>query len=153
MPKLPERDKNRCRIHLGYVMDAVPDGDAFVLEDRMDNIRNNQEIQWIQGLLDRCDEAWDRMFLDRQATGIARTVSTIGDINRTETVNVAESMKARRGAYDMAVELLSQQLAVPVYRKVGGARLHEVTGRRRSLPRGPADTCRSDKMWMSLNFG
>jgi hypothetical protein len=153
MTALPDKDKNRCRIHLGYTLDAVPDGNAFVLEDRMDNLRNLQEVQWIQDLLNKCDYAWNRMFLDDQATGIARTVVTVGDINRNETVNVSESMKSRQNAYKMAVECLGQQLAVPVFRWVGGGRLHSVVSRRRSLPRGPADTCRSDKLWLSLNYG
>lgn len=153
MVALPEKDKNRARIHLGYTLDAVPDGDAFILEDRMDNLRNLSEVQWIIKLLDKCDYAWNRLFLDDQATGIARTVNYIGDINRTETVNTAESPQQREKFYELAVRLLGQQLAVPVYRWVGGGRLHTVENRRRSLPRGPADTCRSDKLWMSLNYG
>jgi hypothetical protein len=153
MPALIEKDKNRARIHLGYMLDAVPDGDAFVLEDRMDNLRNHQEVQWIGSLLNKCDYAWNRLFLDEQATGISRTVVTVGDINRSETVNVAESPQQREKFYKLAVDLLGQQLAVPVYRWVAGPRLHTVEGRRRSLPRGPSDTCRSDKLWLRLNFG
>lgn len=153
MAALPDKDKNRARIHLGYTLDAVPDGDAFILEDRMDNLRNYQEVQWIIKLLDKCDYAWNRLFLDDQATGIARTVNYIGDINRTETVNTAESPQQREKLYELAIKLLGQQLAVPVYRWVGGGRLHTVENRRQSLPRGPADTCRSDKLWMSLNYG
>lgn len=118
MAALPDKDKNRARIHLGYTLDAVPDGDAFILEDRMDNLRNYQEVQWIIKLLDKCDYAWNRLFLDDQATGIARTVNYIGDINRTETVNTAESPQQREKLYELAIKLLGQQLAVPV---IGGS--------------------------------
>jgi hypothetical protein len=152
MVALPEKQKNRVRIHLGYALDAVPDGDAWVLEDRMSNLRNQQEVQWIIDLLDKCDYAWKRLFLDDQSTGIARIVNIVGDINRTETTNLAETMKQREKAYELAIRLLSQQLAVPSYRFTGGQRLHTVEGRRRSLPRGPADTCRSDKLWLRANF-
>lgn len=152
MPKLPEATKNMVRIHLGYTLDAVPDGDAYVLEDRMDNVRNQAEITWIKKLVVQCDKAWERMFVDSQKTGVARITNIIGDINRTETTNIAESLKTREQAYEMAVKLLGQQLAVKPYRYVSGARLSAVENRRRSLPRGPADTSRTDKIYLSRRY-
>lgn len=152
MVSLSDRNKSRCRVHLGYVLDAVPDGDAWVLEDRMSNLRDRYEANWINRLLNECDTAWKRQFIDDQRTGIARITNITGDINRTETVNIAESKKVREKAYKETVLLLGQQLAVPVYRYVGGARLSTVIQRRRSLPRGPADTSRTDKIYMSRNY-
>jgi hypothetical protein len=153
MSKLSEKDKNRCRIHLAYTLDGVEDGDAFLLEDRMDNLRNNDEVRWIKMLLDKCDYAFNRMFLDNQATGIARVSNITGDIERTETVNTSEPLKVRQEAYKNAVMHLGTQLSVPVYRFFPARRFFEPTRRRRSLPRGPSDTCRSDKIVLLMRRG
>ncbi len=151
MPSLSEGDKARCRIHLCYVMDAVDSGDSALLEDRMANIGSETERCHISKLLDKCDKYWRELF--DPGTELNSVSTTIGDINRTQTVDVSRTRKQREDDYLLVVEYLALQLAVPNYRKLFKMyRAFSVQNRYSALPRGHSDTCRSDKLYLSCRY-
>lgn len=155
MVALSTDDKSRCRWHLGYVLDGVPEGDSAVLEDRMANMRDNYERRKIKLLLDACDNAETRMRLDSQTVAPNRSELITGDINRSILTQTAETRRQRRQAYVQCCEDLAIHLAVANYNNAGvlPGRLHKVDSRRVGRALGPADTCISDKIYLSINFG
>jgi hypothetical protein len=148
MVALPEEIKDKVRWHLGFVYDAVDPAWDSALEFRMDNLRNNYEATQVQTLTTKCEYAFNRQFVDDQSTGIAQSTIIVGDINRSETVNVAEARRQRQRAYVDACKLLARKLAVPYMGHEEGS-LPSSSRSYQFRPLGPADTSVGSKLLLA----
>jgi hypothetical protein len=117
MPALSDTQKENVRFHLAYNLDGVEDGDAVLLEDRINNVQSSAWIVRTQELLDDCEFAYVRQRSSNQETDIDRKTTIVGDVNRT-TVSYARERSNKRRDKDWiaTTDLLSLHLMVPNYR-------------------------------------
>lgn len=157
MPALTEADKQRARWHLYGSGGGVPAGDKAAIEEAIDNLPDNYTVQQVRRQLDRCDAAWEKTDVNGTSDPpVFQREITSGDINRS----VVRSAQDKRlvdyywQIYYKEVEDLARILWVPEYRtpendhwrfaRSGGEYVM-------SLP-GAADSCVSDRIYLSINY-
>jgi hypothetical protein len=136
---------------------GVPAGDKAAIEEAMENLPDNYTVQQVRRQLDRCDEAWTLTEVtSSNDPPIFQREITSGDINRS-VVRSAQDRRLRDYYWDIyykEVEQLARILWVPEYRtpnndhwrfaRSGGEFVM-------SLP-GVADSCVSDRIYLSINY-
>lgn len=115
MTILDPQDQKRVRFHLSYTSAAVPDGDQYLLETRMQNIPDLFTVGKIREHLDRCDRAFDKSEMDQQVAALLATDTYAGDINRTNVKQATESLKTRRQNYLFETNMLALRIGAPNY--------------------------------------
>lgn len=159
MPTVPTTLKNRVKRHLGYNRPrAVNPATIATLDTHLNSILENDDIYAQNGpsvtsLLDRCDNLWD--LTDPTSSKVfSQFQQIIGDVNRqTRTVTIDDVLKKNREAYYKATDDLAYFLNVPnLQRPTNSQYLFTNLGSSYVLaPSGAADTCISDRLWLSAN--
>jgi hypothetical protein len=159
MPSVPITLKNRIKRHLGYNRPrAVNPSTIATLDTHLDSILENDDIYSMNGpsivnLLNRCDELWE-LTNPLSSKVFSQFQQIIGDVNRqTRTVTINDVLKSNREAYYLATDDLSYFVNVPNLQRPRNAQyLFTNLGSAYVLaPSGAADTCVSDRLWLSLN--
>ncbi len=152
--------KDRIRIHLGYDRPrAINPATLQLFEQHLNSIFNDSSL-WsktspsIINLLERCDKIF-RMTDPTDSLVFSQFQQIIGDVNRsTRTLTIDDVIKKNREAYYLACDDLAFQLNVPNLRRPGMA-VSNFTSLGSSYvisPPGNADTCVSDRIYLSLNL-
>jgi hypothetical protein len=153
MASLSNDNKSRCRWHLGYIGYAgIPEGDAIQLEEAMNTIADSYTVGRIEGLLDRCDRAFDLTEIGA-STYTSKELIT-GDINRSVIKTSNSDIKQWRDNYLDESDQLALALWVPNYRRIDTEDRRE--GREsgewiKRLP-GIADSCVGTRIWVTENY-
>jgi hypothetical protein len=157
MPSVPTTLKNRVKRHLGYNRPrAVNPGTIATLDTHLDSVLENDDIYSLNGpsvinLLNRCDNLWD--LTDPTSSKVfSQFQQIIGDVNRqTRTVTIDNVLKQNREAYYKATDDLAFFFNVPnLQRPTNSQYLFTNLGSSYVLaPSGAADTCVSDRIYLS----
>lgn len=160
MPTLPTNIKNRIASHLGYDRPrAINPATLQLFNTHLNSLINNHSI-WsktgptIINLLQRCDKLF-RMTDPTDTLVFSQFQQIVGDINRqTRSVTIDDVLKKNREAYLKACDDLAFQLNVPNLRRPDAAAyMFTNLGNEYVLaPLGAADTCVSDRLYMSSNY-
>lgn len=159
MPSVPTNLKNRIKRHLGYNRPrAVNPSTIATLDTHLNSILENDDIYSRNGpsiinLLDRCDELWD-LTNPLSSKVFSQFQQIIGDVNRqTRSVAINDVLKSNREAYYLATDDLSYFVNVPnLQRPTNSQYLFTNLGSSYVLaPSGAADSCVSDRIYLSLN--
>jgi hypothetical protein len=159
MPSVPTNLKNRIKRHLGYNRPrAVNPSTLATLDTHLNSILENDDIYSRNGpsiinLLDRCDELWD-LTNPLSSKVFSQFQQIIGDVNRqTRTVTINDVLKSNREAYYLATDDLSYFVNVPnLQRPKNSQYLFTNLGSSYVLaPSGAADSCVSDRIYLSSN--
>lgn len=160
MPVLPQELLNRVKRHLGYNRPrAVNPSTLATLTTHVNSIIENGDIYARNGpsivtLLDRCDNLWD--LTDPTSNKVfTQFQQIIGDVNRqTRTVSIDSVLKQNREVYYKATDDLAYFLNVPnLQRPMNSTYLFTNLGSSYVLATpGAADTCISDRLWLSANW-
>lgn len=159
MPSVPTNLKNRIKRHLGYNRPrAVNPSTIATLDTHLNSILENDDIYSRDGpsiinLLERCDELWELTDpLSSKVFGQFQQI--IGDVNRqTRSVSINDALKSNREAYYLATDDLAYFVNVPnLQRPRSSQYLFTNLGSSYVLaPSGAADSCVSDRIYLSLN--
>lgn len=151
MASLSDYNKSRTRWHLGYIGYAgIPEGDAAQLEDAMQTIPDDYTIVRIEGLLDRCDRAFDLTEIGA-STYTSKELIT-GDINRSVIKTSNADLKQWQENYLNETDQLSVALWVPNYRRTTEGREGREMGEWIKRLPGIADSCVASRMWVAENY-
>lgn len=159
MPSVPTTLKNRIKRHLGYNRPrAVNPSTITTLDTHLNSILENDDIYAKDGpsiinLLDRCDELWELTNpLSSKVFGQFQQI--IGDVNRqTRSTSINDALKSNREAYYLATDDLAFFVNVPnLQRPINSQYLFTNLGSSYVLaPSGAADSCVSDRVYLSLS--
>ena len=159
MPQVPSALRTRIRRHLGYNRPRAVNPAAFQLfETHLDEILTNDDIYATQGpsittLLDRCDRLW-RQTDPTDSSVYSQLQQIVGDINRqTQTATIEDALNKNREAYYKATDDLAFFINVPNLQRPQNAQYMFVNLGSDFViaPPGSADTCISDRWYLSLN--
>lgn len=160
MPIVATTLKNRIKRHLGYNRPrAVNPATLATLDTHLNSILENDDIYARGGpsiinLLDRCDNLWD--LTDPTSSKVfSQFQQIIGDVNRqTRTVTIQDVLKLNREAYYKATDDLAYFVNVfNLQRPTNSQYLFTNLGSSYVLaPPGAADTCISDRLWLSTHY-
>lgn len=158
MPSLAALDKSRARWHLMGSGGGVPAGDKAAIEEAMDTLPDDYTLQQVRLQLDRCDQTWALTRVSEESDPpIFQREIYAGDINRT-IVRSAQDKRLRDyywSIYYAEVEQLARILWVPEYRTPASDHWRFARGGGeyvQALP-GVADSCISDRIMLSTNYG
>jgi len=115
MPALPFPTQQKVKFHLAY-SDAVPLGDAVLLENRMNTIASTELVTLITEQVARCDRVFGESELNKQTAGITYNRIITGDVNRTDREDRSEPTRLREKAYLRECDRLALSLGVLNYR-------------------------------------
>lgn len=159
MPVVATNLRGRIKRHLGYNRPrAVNPATLATLDTHLNSILENDDIYARDGpsiinLLDRCDNLWD--LTDPTSSKVfSQFQQIIGDVNRqTRTVTIQDVLKLNREAYYIATDDLAYFVNVPnLQRPTNSQYLFTNLGSSYVLaPPGAADTCISDRLWLSTH--
>ncbi|NJL10943.1 MAG: hypothetical protein HC908_14310 [Calothrix sp. SM1_7_51] len=159
MSVVPTDLKDRIKLHLGYDRPrAVNPASLQQFEAHLNSMVNNYGIYGKKGptitnLVEKCDKLF-RMTDPTDTLVFSQFQQIIGDVNRqTRTVTIDDVVKKNREAYFLACDDLAFQLNIPNLRRPDRAAYTFVNlGSEYVIsPPGAADTCLSDRIWLSLN--
>lgn len=160
MPVLPTNIRDRIASHLGYDRPrAVNPATMQTFDTHVQSFLNNNSINGSLGptvinLLNRCDRLF-RMTDPTDTLVYSQFQQIIGDVNRqTRSLTIDDALKKNREVYYQACDDLAFQLNVPNLRRPGAAAyMFTNLGSEYVLaPSGAADTCISDRIYLSLNY-
>jgi len=161
MPIVPDEIKNRVKKHLGYNRPrAINPATASVFETNLNSVINNGDIYSRSGpslinYLERCDKLW-RMTDPTDPLVFSQFQQIIGDVNRqTRSVTIDDVLKKNREAYYKATDDLANFVNVQNLARVEtAAYLFDTVGGSEYVfaPPGAADTCVSDRIYLSINY-
>lgn len=160
MPQVPESLRNRVRRHLGYSAPrGVNPATKARLQESFESMEANDDIYASQGpsvkaLVDKCDRLWDLTDPTNSAS-FSQFQQIIGDVNRqTRTLTIQDAIKVVWEAYYLATDQLAHFLNVPnLQRPNMSAYVFAKYGHDYVLtPPGAADTCISDRIYLSRNY-
>lgn len=159
MPIVPVNLKNRVKRHLGYNRPrAVNPATLATLDTHLNSILENDDIYSLDGpsvvnLTNRCDSLWD--LTDPTSPKVfTQFQQIVGDLNRqTRMVTIDSVLKQNREAYYKSTDDLAFFLNVPNLQRPNNSQyLFTNLGSSYVLaPPGAADTCVSDRLWLSVN--
>lgn len=155
MSALSELDKSRCRFHLGYGA-GVPAGDRARLEEAMNLLQDDHELKRIKEILSRCDRAFEATELLGDTSRFDSKELYTGDINRSVLRETTRDSRAWWENYLKETDLLAAHpLWVPNYRQEGNLRYRfaRIGAEFIMAVPGPADTCVSDRLQLSSEYG
>ncbi len=159
MPILPNDLKTRIASHLGYDRPrAVNPATLQIFDTHVNSLLTNNSIHGTKGptianLVKRCDKLF-RMTDPTDSIVFSQFQQIIGDVNRqTRTATIDDVLKKNREAYLKACDDLAFQLNVPNLRRPDtAAYMFTNLGSEYVLsPPGAADTCVSDRLYLSLH--
>lgn len=111
MSSLTPLQKSRIRFHLS-ITDAVPSGDLFYANQRLEVPRDESTISLIKRNLDGLDQTYQLM---TDPDSVTRTEVITGDVNRS-IVNTEVGPKTIVARYKMQCNLLADSLGVRNFR-------------------------------------
>jgi hypothetical protein len=160
MPALSDENKDKVRYHLNYKPGVTDSGVLAWLEEAMDLVPSNYAMARLEELLFRCEEAEKEAYTagqdtDNESFTLAAKEIYDGDIQRSRVQLRAVPADERWDNYVRECDHLATKLNVPnlqdpemlsrfSHLRTGGAYI-------KAIP-GPSDTCRSDKIYMSLYY-
>lgn len=115
MPQLPTTDRDRVRVLLSYLSDAVPYGDQALLERALLKDYSTTAITALQTQLTRCDRALTNSEINQQVAAVAYNRVIVGDVNRTDREDRPEPYRVRRKAYIQETDRLALLVGVRNY--------------------------------------
>lgn len=160
MPIIPSNLKDKIALHLGYDRPrAVNPVTLQQFHAHVNSIVNNNSIWGKQGptitnLIERCDKLF-RMTDPTDSLVFSQFQQILGDVNRqTRTATIDDVLKKNREVYYRACDDLAFGLNIPNLRRPDAAAyLFTNLGSSYVLaPPGAADTCVSDRIWLSFNY-
>lgn len=161
MPVVPVKLRNEIKRHLGYNRPrAVNPSTLQLLEEHLNQILENDDIYAKKGpslksLVDRCNDLWD--YTDPTSGKVfSQFQQIIGDVNRqTRTITIEDFLKKNREIYLKACDDLAFFLNVPNLQRLDNSRylFHNLGSSYVLAPPGAADTCISDRIYLSTNYG
>lgn len=160
MVAVPVDIKVRIASHLGYDRPrAVNPATLQQFDTHLNSLINNNSL-WgrkgptIDNLLNRCDKLF-RMTDPTDDLVFSQFQQILGDVNRqTRTATINDAISKNREVYYKACDDLAFQLNVPNLRRPGNAAyLFANLGSTYVItPTGAADTCVSDRLFLSINY-
>ncbi len=159
MPIVPPQMRVRIKRHLGYNRPrAVNPAALQLLDTHLDQMLSNDDIYGATGpslttLLDRCDRLW-RMTDPTDSLVFSQFQQIIGDTNRqTQTKTIEDALNKNREVYYKSTDDLAFFLNVPNLQRPKNAQYMFVNMGSDYViaPPGGADTCISDRWYLSLN--
>ncbi len=160
MPQVPETIRNRVRRHLGYNSPrGVNPATKARLQESFESMESNDDIYGRPGpsvitYLERCERLW-RLTDPTDSATFSQFQQIIGDVNRqTRTLTIQDALKDNKEAYYLATDDLAHFLNVPnLQRPNMSAYVFAKYGHDYVLtPPGAADTCISDRIYLSRNY-
>ncbi len=145
---------SRIRFHLVGTRGGVPVGDLARLEESLATIPDDTTVNYIKGIVDNCDKAWNDLTQAKNSITVAAETYS-GDINRTvlRAQKSKQVMELYEQYYYFWVDQLARRLWVPDYTtpmsdayryaRSGGEYIKSIPG---------ADGRNGDNYWLALNF-
>ena len=157
MPIVPTNLRNRVKRHLGYNRPrGVNPRTVQILETHFNSVLENGDIYSRDGpslinLVERCDKLW-RMTDPTDSLAYSQFQQIIGDVNRqTRSTTIDDALRKNREVYLKACDDLAFFLNVPNLQRPDNARYMFVNQGSDYVfaPPGAADTCVSDRLFLS----
>lgn len=159
MPIVPNELRDRIKRHLGYNRPrAINPATMQKFDEHLNSILTNGDIYSKTGpsiinLVERCDELWEAT--DPLSSKLySQFQQIIGDVNRqTRTVTMQDALKNAKELYLNATDELAFYVNLPNLQRPINAQhqFYNLGGEYVLAPPGAADTCISDRIWLSNN--
>jgi hypothetical protein len=116
MPNLSTLQIAKLRKHLGYNSRAVPIGYQTLFKKAIELPREQDQIDALQELIERCDRVFEQTEITKQGDGVASRRLLTGDVNRTDIEYRPENWRTRKRAYVYETDQLGAELGVTNFR-------------------------------------